>query len=86
MHVHASALASRALPAPEYPRPRNVRLAALIATDGRPKYLIAALAALPPNVLGGIISGRVIPTESAQARLAEVLGTTVADLFGQVTA
>jgi len=64
---------------------RNLRLAARIAIDGRPKYIIAASAGMPPNVLGGILSGRVQPTVSARTRLAAVLGVPVADLFDEVT-
>ncbi len=66
---------------PAHSQARNGRLAAAVAADGRPKYIIAAAAGMPANTLGGIISGRVIPTEGAKARIAEALGVTVADIF-----
>jgi hypothetical protein len=69
------------LPTPDAPRVRNVALDVMLTRDSRTRYLIAALAGIPPNVLGGIVSGRVIATPSAQARLAEVLGVSVADIF-----
>jgi hypothetical protein len=64
---------------------RNTRLACAVVVDGRPKYILAGLAGVPPNVFGGIISGRVVPSVSAKARIAEVLNMSVVDLFDNDT-
>lgn len=61
---------------------RNRRLAMALVADTRPKYLKAALAGMPANVLSGIVAGRIKATAAQQQRLADVLGTTVTDLFG----
>jgi transcriptional regulator with XRE-family HTH domain len=56
---------------------KNVRqpgLAAALAVDARPRYIIAALAGMNPNTLGGLVSGRVEPTARHKEALAEVLG------------
>ena len=66
------------------PPTRNRVLDAACALDGRPKYLIAAVAMMPPNTLGGIISGRLDPTPEQRSRIAAALGTTVDALFGNV--
>lgn len=63
------------------PDTRNVALAVAIARDGRPKYLIAAEARIPANVLGGILSGRVQPTAAVKQRLANALSCYVEELF-----
>jgi transcriptional regulator with XRE-family HTH domain len=57
-------------------------LAARIAADGRPKYQVAAEAGVHPNVLAGLISGRVEPTADVLGRIAGVLGTTADQLTG----
>ena len=61
--------------------PGQRQLAAAVAVDDRRNYVIAALAGMSPNTLGGIISGRVVPSGSARSRLAEVLGVPEAELF-----
>jgi transcriptional regulator with XRE-family HTH domain len=60
---------------------RHSQLAVHIFNDGRPKYLIAAAARMPGQHLSGILSGKIKPSASARARLADVLNTSVADLF-----
>jgi transcriptional regulator with XRE-family HTH domain len=55
-----------------------------IAADGRHGYEIAVAARINPSALSGIISGRIVPTVAVKARLAEVLGVPVAELFGDV--
>ncbi len=55
-------------------------LAAAVARDGRPKYLIAAAAGLHPNVLGAAINGRAELTPIQRDRLAEALGVDVAEV------
>ena len=64
---------------------RNVSVAKAVVDDGRPKYIIAADALIPANVLGGIISGRVQPTAQQRARLAGVLHRSESDLFGEAS-
>ena len=59
---------------------RNRALAAACAADGRPKYLIAALAAMTPNLLSAFISGREQPTADQLRRLSDVLTVDVDDL------
>lgn len=63
-------------------RTHNRRLAASIAIDGRPKYLIAAEARIHPSQLAGYISGRTTPTPAEVQRLANALGVDVADIDG----
>jgi transcriptional regulator with XRE-family HTH domain len=63
------------------PVPAQPALAVAIALDGRHHYHIAAEANISPNVLGGILSGRVTPSPSVCERLAEALGAEVGDLF-----
>jgi len=63
---------------------RNVPLALAITVDGRPKYIIAAAAQLPAGVLSGVVSGRIIPSESQRKRLAAVLGRPEEELFAAV--
>ena len=62
--------------------PRFPDLAAAIAVDGRPKYQIAAAAGYPPNMVGGILSGRLDPTPEIRRRFADALGRPVDELFG----
>lgn len=61
---------------------RNIPLATACAADGRPKYLIAALAQMTPNLLSAFISGRRQPTTEQAERLAGVLGVPVENLRG----
>jgi transcriptional regulator with XRE-family HTH domain len=61
--------------------PVHPGLAVAIALSGKPKYLIAAEAGMPPNVLSGINSGRVPLTPDRLARLAAALGCAEADLI-----
>jgi hypothetical protein len=71
---------------PTYTPPRYPNLAAAIAIDGRPKYLIAAAAGFAPNSVSGIQSGRIDPTPELRRHLAEVLGGSVDDLFAEQVA
>jgi hypothetical protein len=63
-------------------RTHNRHLAASIAIDGRPKYLIAAEARIHPSQLAGYISGRTTPTPAEVDRLAAVLGVSADDITG----
>ena len=60
--------------------PVQRKLAAHVAIDGRPKYLIAALSGMPANVFAGVLSGREPLTPDRRARIAATLGCTEADL------
>ena len=53
--------------------PRYPNLAAAIAIDGRPKYVIAADAGCTPNVISEILSGRADPTPETRAKFARAL-------------
>ena len=66
---------------PQHVPPRFPNLAAAIAIDGRPKYLIAAEAGCTPNIISGVLSGRVDPTPAVRERMASALGRDPGDLF-----
>lgn len=51
---------------------RNLHVA--LALDGRPRYVIGALAGVPAGVLSAIVSGRHEPSERVRRELAVVLG------------
>lgn len=56
---------------------RNIHyknLATALAIDGRPRYLISALAGLPATTLSSIVAGRHEPSERIRRELAIVLG------------
>lgn len=80
-----NALVARTVHAPDA-RTRNLHLDLLCCRDPRPKYVIAALSGMPGNTFGGVITGRVIPTESAKARIAAVLECSVEDAFPSLAA
>jgi transcriptional regulator with XRE-family HTH domain len=61
----------------------NRPLAVALALDTRARYVIAAEIGVPPQFLSGYVSGRVEPTEEKKARIAEVLGLTISELFGE---
>lgn len=63
------------------PAPAHPRLAARLAVDARPRYIIAAEARLSPNTLSGIVTGRVTPTPPQRERIAAALETPVVELF-----
>lgn len=60
---------------------RPLPLVARVAIDDRPNYRIAADAGMAPQVLGGILSGRIIATADQQARIAAALNESVEALF-----
>lgn len=65
-------------------RTRSVRfrhLAQALAVDDRPRYLIAALAGMPPNHLSMIVTGRQEPTLRQRDAIAQVLGVDSKHLF-----
>lgn len=61
--------------------PAHPRLAARIAMQGMPHYVIAAAARINPNALGAILSGRIAGTAEQRRRIAEVLDVPVDALF-----
>lgn len=61
---------------------RNLNLLIAVVRDGRPRWQIADSARVSATTLSGCITGRVMPSESVQSRLAAALGLPVADLFG----
>jgi hypothetical protein len=62
--------------------PRNKRLAAAVAADGRAIYVIGAAAGWAPTTLSQAVHGWKIPSPERCARLAAVLGYSVEELFG----
>jgi hypothetical protein len=66
---------------PEHDWQRNARLAAAIAEDGRPRYVIAAAARVNSSLIGGIVSGRVRPTKAVRTRIASALARSEHELF-----
>ena len=60
----------------------NRPLAIALALDPRNRYVIAAEAGVPPQHLAGYVSGRLSPSDAQKVRIAEVLGSTVSELFG----
>jgi transcriptional regulator with XRE-family HTH domain len=63
---------------------RHVRyknLATALALEVRPRYLIAALAGMPPQQLSLIVSGKRAATLRQRDNIAEVLGLDVKHLF-----
>jgi transcriptional regulator with XRE-family HTH domain len=64
---------------------RNTRLAAAIAVDGRPRYLIAAAAQLNASAFGGVVSGRVVPSAELRRRIAGALRVPEAELFDEAS-
>lgn len=67
---------------PERATPRNRRLAAAVAADPRPVYLIAAEARFAPTTLSQVVGGSKVPSPERCERLAAVLGIPVEQLFG----
>lgn len=63
------------------PAPAHPRLAARLAMEGIPRYVVAARLGINGNTLGGIISGRLEPTGSQRERIAELLGVPADELF-----
>jgi transcriptional regulator with XRE-family HTH domain len=59
--------------------PNLLRVA--IAADGRPNYLVAALAGMTAPKLSRIVNGHDAPSQTNRRRLAEVLGCEVDELF-----
>lgn len=51
---------------------KNLQVA--LALDGRPRYVIGALAGVPAGVLSSIVAGRHEPSERIRRELAIVLG------------
>ena len=60
---------------------RNVELAAALARDGRPLYVLGGLAQVNPRLLTLIVQGREQPSAAVKTRLAETLGVPQAVLF-----
>lgn len=60
---------------------RNVELAAALARDGRPLYVLGGLAEVNPRRLTLIVQGREQPSPAVRARLAQTLGCAEEDLF-----
>ena len=58
------------------------KLAAAIAADGRPNYLISAAVPTSPSRFSTWVNGTTDPTPEQMARLAEILDRPVAVLFG----
>jgi transcriptional regulator with XRE-family HTH domain len=62
---------------------RNSRLAAAIAADGRPKYVVAASVGVNPSTFSGYISGRLDPPPDVRRGIAETLGVDEDTIFGE---
>ena len=60
---------------------RRSDLAAELARDGRPKYVIAAEALIAPQLLAKIVGGTVEPTPAQRQRIAQVLGVDEPKVF-----
>lgn len=69
------------MPAPHPEWRRNNRLAGALAEDGRHVYVVAAAARVNSALLGGIVSGRVIPTKAVRVRIADALARSEHELF-----
>lgn len=60
---------------------RRSDLAAELARDGRPKYVIAAAALIAPQVLAKIVAGSIEPTPAQRQRIAGALSVDEPKLF-----
>lgn len=60
---------------------RNLPLKLALVRDGRPAYIIGALAEVNPNTLSGYVSGKTVPSKEAKERIALVLGEPVDAIF-----
>lgn len=67
-------------PVVELPQPR-VQLRRAILESGLPAWKVGYLAELTPTVLSHISTGRRDPRPAEAARLAQVLGEKISDLF-----
>ena len=63
---------------------RNIELAMALARDARPSYVIAAAAKVPPHVLSGLVTGRLLPSSAQADRIAGALGCERDQLFGEL--